>query len=122
LELLRALGLREPGAAVIACPTCGRTEMNVIAIANEIETKLEQYYRQKPGGARPLVAVMGCVVNGPGEARHADVAVCGGKGKAALFVKGVNTGTIPEARIVEAVLAEVKRMVEAPPRQESSSK
>ena len=112
LALLRALGLREPGASVIACPTCGRTELNVIAIANELEEKLEKYYRQKPGGVRPVVAVMGCVVNGPGEARHADVAVCGGKGKAALFVKGVNTGTIAESRIVEAVLAAVARLIE----------
>ena len=72
LELLRALGLRAPGASVISCPTCGRVQVNVVALAGRVETALDAYYAESPTAARPLVAVMGCMVNGPGEAREAD--------------------------------------------------
>ena len=89
LELLRCLGLRGGGANVTSCPTCGRTEADVIATANEVEAALEKFYRANPDfTARPHVAVMGCVVNGPGEARDADFALVGGKDEFLLYEKG----------------------------------
>ncbi len=103
-ELLRALNLRPPGASVIACPTCGRVQIDVITLAHEVEAGLEQLYRGLPPGRRPVVAVMGCVVNGPGEAREADLAVAGGKGKGALYVAGRHLRTVEENRIVPELL------------------
>ena len=89
LELLRCLGLRGGGANVTSCPTCGRTQADVITTANEVEAALEKFYRANPGfTARPHVAVMGCVVNGPGEARDADFALVGGVGEFLLYERG----------------------------------
>ncbi len=107
-ELLRCLGLRPPGPNVISCPTCGRVEVNVISIAGQIEKEMEKYYRDNPDTVRPVVAVMGCMVNGPGEAREADVAIAGGKGKFALYVKGTHIASVSEADAVRAVLEEVR--------------
>lgn len=109
LELLRCLGLREPGASVISCPTCGRIQVDVVTLAERIETELEKYYRERPDVPRPVVAVMGCMVNGPGEAREADIAVAGGTGKFALYVNGKFKMTVAEARAVEAVADQVRR-------------
>jgi (E)-4-hydroxy-3-methylbut-2-enyl-diphosphate synthase len=108
LELLRSLGLRPPGASVIACPTCGRTRIDVIGIAGRVEAEMESYCRTHPG-PYPKVAVMGCVVNGPGEAREADIAVAGGDGQGVIFVRGEAKAHVPEAEIVDALMAEVKR-------------
>jgi len=114
LALLRSLGLRAPGPAVISCPTCGRTEIALVDMARKVEDGLERLYRKRnpPDAARPKVAVMGCMVNGPGEAKEADIAVIGGKGKAAISVRGKVVRTVPEARAVQAVLAEVKSWVQ----------
>ncbi len=109
LELLRCFGLREPGASVISCPTCGRIQIDVVTLAREVEDALERYYRENPGAARPTVAVMGCMVNGPGEAREADVAIAGGKGKAAVYVRGEMVETVPEGSIVERLMQEVRQ-------------
>ncbi len=108
LELLRALGLREPGASVISCPTCGRVQVDVVRVAREVEHELARYYAESPDVAKPVVAVMGCVVNGPGEAREADIAVAGGKGKFALYVGGDQIATIPEADVVPAIIEQVR--------------
>ncbi|MBI2438617.1 MAG: flavodoxin-dependent (E)-4-hydroxy-3-methylbut-2-enyl-diphosphate synthase [Lentisphaerae bacterium] len=122
LEILRALELRPPGASVIACPTCGRIELNVMALAHQVEEALAQLARNypretlasagqargKPTAAWPVVAVMGCMVNGPGEAREADIAIAGGKGKAALYVDGIYQATVKEGRIVPALLRLVR--------------
>jgi (E)-4-hydroxy-3-methylbut-2-enyl-diphosphate synthase len=108
LEILRALDLRAPGPGVISCPTCGRIEVNVMVAATQIEAELEKHYRMNPAAARPVVAVMGCMVNGPGEARHADIAVAGGRGKFALYVKGHYVETVVEDAVVSAVLAQVR--------------
>ncbi len=105
VELLRAVGLRAPGAAVTSCPTCGRTRVDVAGLAARVEERLERYYREHPGAARPHVAVMGCVVNGPGEAKGADIAVAGGCGAFALYVRGVQVKVIPEADALEAIVA-----------------
>jgi len=109
LELLRSLGLRPPGPAVISCPTCGRIQVDVVGLAQQVETALEQYYHACPDAARPVVAVMGCMVNGPGEAREADIAIAGGKGKFALYFRGEIVDTVPETDAVQALLEQVKR-------------
>jgi len=97
-EILAAMGLRRFGPTVIACPTCGRTDINVASLAAQIEEKLEAI--KKP----ITVAVMGCVVNGPGEAREADVGVAGGRGAGVLFRKGKVVRKVAEDEIMEAVL------------------
>ena len=98
LSILKACGLRQSGVKVISCPTCGRTQIDLIAAANEVEQRLA-------GCKRNLtVAVMGCVVNGPGEAREADYGLAGGRGEAALFKKGEIVGKVPEAEMVSALL------------------
>lgn len=108
-ELLRSVGLRAAGAAVTSCPTCGRTRVDVAALAARVEERLERHYREHPQAARPHVAVMGCVVNGPGEAKGADIAVAGGKGQFALFVRGEQVAIIPEAEALEAIVSLVER-------------
>lgn len=108
IELLRCLGLRPPGASVVSCPTCGRVEIDLIRLAREAETALEQWYRERPDAPRPVVAVMGCMVNGPGEARDADIAIAGGKGRAAIYVAGRHVVTVSEADAVQALLERVR--------------
>ncbi len=103
VELLRAAGMRAPGAAVTSCPTCGRTKVDVAAVAARVEDRLERFYREHPEAPRPHVAVMGCLVNGPGKARHADIAVSGGDGKFTLFVRGQRVKTLPEAEVIDAI-------------------
>jgi len=102
--ILASLGLRRPGVTVIACPTCGRTEIDVQGIAEHVEAET--------AGIRAdlLVAVMGCAVNGPGEAREADVGIAGGGTGAVLFRKGERAGTIETTMMVERLLAEVKAL------------
>ncbi len=101
-ELLRAVGLRRDGVELVACPTCGRTEV-------DLERLLEQTRLGLKDCRRPIrVAVMGCAVNGPGEARSADYGIAGGKGWGLLFRKGETVGRVPEAELVPALL----RMIE----------
>ena len=107
VELLRASGLRAPGPHVTSCPTCGRTRVDVIGIARRVEDALETFYLENPKAPRPHVAVMGCVVNGPGEAREADIAIAGGEGKFLLFVRGEQRGVIPEAEAAEEIVRQV---------------
>lgn len=109
LELLRGLGLREPGPSVISCPTCGRIQVNVVALAARVEEEMEKYFRLNPRAATPLVAVMGCMVNGPGEARHADIAVAGGKGKFALYIGGKQTKVVPESQALRVIMSAVRK-------------
>ena len=104
VELLRACGLRAPGAWVTSCPTCGRTQVDVQAAAEAVSDALEGFYRAHPAAKRLHVAVMGCVVNGPGEAREADLALCGGRGVFALYRRGAPLATLPAAEAVEALL------------------
>jgi (E)-4-hydroxy-3-methylbut-2-enyl-diphosphate synthase len=107
LEILRSLGLRPPGPSVTCCPTCGRTKVDVPRVAAEVETALEALARRSPGPI-PRVAVMGCVVNGPGEARDADVALCGGDGFFVLFEKGRAVRRVSEQEAVGAVRKSVE--------------
>jgi len=109
LEILRSLGLRAPGPGVISCPTCGRVEVDVMSIAVSVESRLEKYYRDHPDAPRPVVAVMGCMVNGPGEARDADIALAGGRGKFALYLAGEHRATLPEDHAVDAIMDAVAK-------------
>ena len=105
--LLEALGLRErQGLDLIACPSCGRAEVDVIAVAKAAQAALEE--RKLP----LQVAVMGCVVNGPGEARGADLGIAAGRGKGHLFVRGTVVRVVPEAEMVDALVEEAERIVE----------
>jgi len=108
VELLRAFGLRAPGAAVTSCPTCGRTQVDVAGVAQEIERQLETHYRANPAAPRPHVAVMGCVVNGPGEAREADIALAGGREAFMLYERGRQIASVPQAEAVQQVVERVK--------------
>ena len=105
-HILRAVGLRARGVELIACPTCGRCQVDLMEVASRVEEALA-------GVEAPLrVAVMGCVVNGPGEAREADVGLAAGRGKAVLFRKGERVRTVPAARMVEELLAEVRALLD----------
>lgn len=107
LEILRALGLRAPGPAVTSCPTCGRTKVDLVRIAAQVEEALEVLYRDpsRPSGRKfPRVAVMGCAVNGPGEAKGADIALCGGAGEFVLYVKGSPVCKVAESEAVGKVM------------------
>jgi (E)-4-hydroxy-3-methylbut-2-enyl-diphosphate synthase len=105
-QLLEALGLRErKGLDLIACPSCGRAEVDVIAIAKEVQAALED--RKLP----IQVAVMGCVVNGPGEAKHADLGIAAGRKKGHLFIQGQIVRVVPEDQMVAALLEEAERLV-----------
>ncbi len=100
-KILRILGLRKGGIEVVSCPTCGRTQIDLIGLANQVETMVQEF---------PLdlkVAVMGCVVNGPGEAREADLGIAGGKGEGLLIKKGEIVRKMPENELVEALRQEL---------------
>jgi (E)-4-hydroxy-3-methylbut-2-enyl-diphosphate synthase len=106
-QLLEILGLRErKGLDLIACPSCGRAEVDVIDVATRAQAALE-------AANLPIqVAVMGCIVNGPGEAREADIGIAAGRGKGHLFIKGQVVRVVPESEMVEALLDEATKLVE----------
>ncbi|WP_435110515.1 flavodoxin-dependent (E)-4-hydroxy-3-methylbut-2-enyl-diphosphate synthase [Nocardiopsis synnemataformans] len=105
-QILESLGLRERGLEIVSCPSCGRAQVDVYTLAEEVTAGLE-------GMEVPLrVAVMGCVVNGPGEARDADLGVASGNGKGQIFVKGEVVKTVPESQIVETLIEEAMRIAE----------
>ena len=104
--ILKTLELRRGGVEVVSCPTCGRTQIDLIGLANQVETLVQGY---------PLdikVAVMGCVVNGPGEAKEADLGVAGGIGEGLLIRKGEIVNKLPESELLPALKAELDRLVE----------
>ena len=104
--ILESLGLRERGLEIVSCPSCGRAQVDVYTLAEEVTAGLE-------GLPVPLrVAVMGCVVNGPGEAREADLGVASGNGKGQIFVRGEVIKTVPESQIVETLIFEALRIAE----------
>ena len=103
-DILKALDLCPDAPQIVSCPTCGRTRIDLISLANEVEARLAAV-------KKPIrVAVMGCAVNGPGEAREADIGVAGGDGCAILFKKGEILRKIPEGRIVDELMAEIEKM------------
>ncbi|MCD8365459.1 MAG: flavodoxin-dependent (E)-4-hydroxy-3-methylbut-2-enyl-diphosphate synthase [Clostridiales bacterium] len=101
-QILRTLGLRKGGVEVVSCPTCGRTSIDLISLANQVETMVTEF---------PLdikVAVMGCVVNGPGEAREADIGICGGRGEGLLIRRGEVIRRVPEEQLLDALRSELE--------------
>jgi len=104
-EILRCLGLRSRGPEIISCPTCGRCEIDLFSLVDEVERAVSSITES------PKVAIMGCVVNGPGEAREADVGVAGGRGQGILFKRGEVVRKIPENQLAEVLIAEIKRIV-----------
>jgi (E)-4-hydroxy-3-methylbut-2-enyl-diphosphate synthase len=106
-KILQSLGLRERGVRVVSCPTCARCEVDVQKIATQVETKLSRIE------ANLTVAVMGCAVNGPGEAKHADVGVACGKGSGLLFARGEVIRKVKEKDILLALLDEVQKILNA---------
>lgn len=104
LDLLAATGLRKDRPRLVSCPTCGRTAVDLIGIAAEVERRLQMVHK-------PItVAVMGCIVNGPGEAKEADIGLAGGKGKVALFRKGEVLRTVDESVAVEELMKEIEQL------------
>ncbi len=103
-DIQRVLGLREKNAEIISCPTCGRTQIDLIPIANEVERRTRNI-------KTPIkIAVMGCAVNGPGEAREADIGIAGGKGEGLIFKKGEIIRKVPENKIVDELMIEIEKM------------
>ena len=97
--ILAALGLRRRGPELISCPTCGRTEIDIVSLAEEVERRLQAY-------TQPIsVAVMGCRVNGPEEARHADFGIAGGVGEGVLFAHGERVEVVREELLVDELIA-----------------
>ena len=105
-QILESLNLRERGLDIVSCPSCGRAQVDVHTLAEKVSAALEGF----PAALR--VAVMGCVVNGPGEAREADLGVASGNGKGQIFVKGEVIKTVPESQIVETLVEEAMRIAE----------
>ena len=102
--ILKTLGLRQGGVEVVSCPTCGRTQIDLIGLANQVETLVQGY---------PLdikVAVMGCVVNGPGEAKEADIGIAGGIGEGLLIKKGEIVRKVPEEQLLNVLKEELTAM------------
>jgi (E)-4-hydroxy-3-methylbut-2-enyl-diphosphate synthase len=106
IGILESMGMRQRGLEIVSCPSCGRAQVDVYKLAEEVTAGLT-------GLEVPLrVAVMGCVVNGPGEAREADLGVASGNGKGQIFVKGKVIATVPESKIVETLIDEAMRLAE----------
>lgn len=103
-DILKAVGRSQSGVTVVSCPTCGRTRIDLISLANQVENALRDCPKKL------TVAVMGCIVNGPGEAREADIGIAGGVGEALLFKKGEIICKIPQEKVVETLLSEIEKM------------
>jgi len=105
-EILKSLKLIKEGIEIISCPTCGRTCVDLIRIAEEVEKRIKEIEVKKP----MKVAIMGCAVNGPGEAKEADLGIAGGQGEFLLFLKGKTVRKIPQENVIEELLKEIKAL------------
>ncbi|OEV23866.1 4-hydroxy-3-methylbut-2-en-1-yl diphosphate synthase, partial [Streptomyces nanshensis] len=115
LQILESLNLKQRGLEIVSCPSCGRAQVDVYKLADEVTAGLRDM-------DIPLrVAVMGCVVNGPGEAREADLGVASGNGKGQIFVRGEVVRTVPESKIVETLIEEAHRLAELLPQDSSGA-
>lgn len=103
-EILKALKLKETGLEFVSCPTCGRTQINLIEIAKEVEKRIENINKNIK------VAVMGCAVNGPGEAREADIGIAGGNGEGLIFKKGKIIKKVKEEDLIEELMKEIENL------------
>ena len=103
-DIQKVLGMRKTGAEIVSCPTCGRTQLDLISIANEVEKRAANI-------DKPIkIAVMGCAVNGPGEAREADIGIAGGKGEGLIFKKGEIIKKVPQDRLVDELIKEIETL------------
>ena len=103
-DIQKVLGMRKTGAEIVSCPTCGRTQLDLISIANEVEKRAANI-------DKPIkIAVMGCAVNGPGEAREADIGIAGGKGEGLIFKKGEIIKKVPQDSLVEELMKEIETL------------
>ena len=103
-DIQKVLGMRKTGAEIVSCPTCGRTQLDLISIANEVEKRAANI-------AKPIkIAVMGCAVNGPGEAREADIGIAGGKGEGLIFKKGEIIKKVPQDSLVDELMKEIETL------------
>ena len=102
-EILKSLNMRKKGAILVACPSCGRADIDVVKLASDVDALL------KKGKKQITVAVMGCEVNGPGEAKDADVGIAAGAGRAVIFRKGEKVRVVPEAEMLTALMEEVEK-------------
>lgn len=105
-EILEATGFREPEYDIVACPTCGRTKIDLVGLADDVEERLSKE-KDLPHGLK--IAVMGCVVNGPGEAREADFGVCGGEGRGLIFRKGEIIKKVEESELAKELVKEIRK-------------
>ncbi|NLJ67358.1 MAG: flavodoxin-dependent (E)-4-hydroxy-3-methylbut-2-enyl-diphosphate synthase, partial [Clostridiales bacterium] len=103
-EILKSLGLLEGGIEFISCPTCGRTQIDLVRIANEVEERLGNLNKNIK------VAIMGCAVNGPGEARRADIGIAGGSGEGLIFKKGEIIKKVKQEDLVEELIKEIEKL------------
>ena len=103
-DILRAIGAETDGITFVSCPTCGRTKIDLISLANQAETRLKNCKKNIK------VAIMGCAVNGPGEAREADIGIAGGDGTGLVFKKGEIIKKVPEERLIDALMEEIEKM------------
>ena len=103
-KILKVLGLKNDGVKFISCPTCGRTQIDLIKIANQVEDRLKNINKSI------TVAVMGCAVNGPGEAREADIGIAGGKGEGLIFKHGEIIKKVKEENIIDALMEEIEKL------------
>lgn len=103
-DLLKAIGLRKEGITFVSCPTCGRTRIDLISLAEKAQERLRNCDKNIK------VAIMGCIVNGPGEAREADIGIAGGKGEGLIFKKGEIICKVPEDKLIDALIAEIDKM------------
>ena len=103
-DILKALGIRKHGVNIVSCPTCGRTKIDLISLASKVEDALKDCDKQI------TVAVMGCIVNGPGEAREADIGIAGGDGCGLIFKKGEIMKKLPEDELLPALLDEINKL------------
>ena len=104
-EILKSLNLREKGVTLVACPSCGRTDVDVVKLANEVDALVKSL------DTNIKVAVMGCEVNGPGESKDADIGIAGGNGRAIIFRKGQKTKVVPEADMLEELMKEIHQVM-----------
>ncbi|MBI4355552.1 MAG: flavodoxin-dependent (E)-4-hydroxy-3-methylbut-2-enyl-diphosphate synthase [Candidatus Omnitrophica bacterium] len=109
--MLSALGLRRFGAEIIACPSCGRVQIDLVRIASEVDARMRVLAKEDPRYAQITLSIMGCVVNGPGEAHLSDIGLSGGGGMGIIYRKGEMVRRVPEAEMVEAVIQEAKDFV-----------
>jgi len=109
--ILQALSIRRFYPEIISCPTCGRVQVNLRDVLDRVEREVNRLNKVYPEVKNLKIAVMGCSVNGPGEARQADIGIAGGRGRFALFKKGIIIGSYPEASIVEKLINEMENMV-----------